>query len=544
MKKILLLFFILFIVGDVSFAQADTVMVPSEIGGDPFGAINKFIIGDTTDTGERVNLDRYYKLEKNKIYFLNGIFFSDFDLRLIADDVEEGEVPPIVASTVGSDGILQLIQFKLFANGYIKNIIFQMTPPSGIGESNACFFLSGEGSNYVFDNVKIEWGLWTGMVTEKPVNKIVVKNCYFRNPQHKTNIWNGRGVGFFQENPADSVIMQNNTFFNMNSFAFFADISSIPPDYLLFDHNTIVNSMKFPIHSFWLPNAKVTNNIFYNAHSYGENADDRVGQDPDLLQYGIINISAIPSDLLEYYDIEEGDRSYRVANNAFFYADPIKDYWGVYSLDPTPFMNERVVAMFNDNASFPFLEVSSTITEDPDFIEPGEGMTSMIQWMKNRRDLMGNTYWGWDPDGDKFGVQWPFPEDLSYNNTSMQVASVGGFPLGDLNWWGDIKDEWEEWMMTTATSDIAISHVENVSVAPNPTSDHLTIRYGLNERSDISISMFTLNGTKVVEIFRGTQQEGEQSIEWSVKSGLASGIYLIRISDGNGSVTKKVVVQK
>jgi hypothetical protein len=338
--------------------------------------------------------------------------------------------------------------------------------------------------------------------------------------------------------------MQNNTFFNMNSFAFFADISSIPPDYLLFDHNTIVNSMKFPIHSFWLPNAKVTNNIFYNAHSYGENADDRVGQDPDLLQYGIINISAIPSDLLEYYDIEEGDRSYRVANNAFFYADPIKDYWGVYSLDPTPFMNERVVAMFNDNASFPFLEVSSTITEDPDFIEPGEGMTSMIQWMKNRRDLMGNTYWGWDPDGDKFGVQWPFPEDLSYNNTSMQVASVGGFPLGDLNWWGDIKDEWEEWMMTTATSDIAISHVENVSVAPNPTSDHLTIRYGLNERSDISISMFTLNGTKVVEIFRGTQQEGEQSIEWSVKSGLASGIYLIRISDGNGSVTKKVVVQK
>lgn len=125
------------------------------------------------------------------------------------------------------------------------------------------------------------------------MNKIVFRNCYFKNSQHKTNIWNGRGIGFYQENPADTVIIQNNTFFNNNSFAFFADISSIPPDFLLFDHNTIVNSMKFPIHSFWLPNAKVTNNLFYNAHSYGETAADKVGQDPDLLEYGIINISPI-----------------------------------------------------------------------------------------------------------------------------------------------------------------------------------------------------------------------------------------------------------
>lgn len=542
MKKIFLSLFVFALSFGSSFGQADTLLVPNDFGGSSFGSINKFILGDTTATGERNNPDRYYKLEKNKIYFLDGIFFSDFDLRLIADEAEDGEVPPIVASTAGADGVIQLIQFKLFGNGYIKNIICQMTPPSGNGESNAAFFLSGEGKNYEFDNVRIEWGLWTGMVTEVPVNKVVIKNCYFRNPEHKTNIWNGRGFGFYQENPADSVIMQNNTFFNMNSFAFFADISSIPPDYFLFDHNTIVNSMKFPLHSFWLPDAVVTNNLFYNAHSYGENASDVVGQDPDGLKYGIINISPIPSDLIEYYGIAEGDRKYQVANNGFYYADAIKDYWNLYGLEENPFMNSRVEGMFDDAATYPFLEVSNTYGNNPDFINPGEGMTSMIQWMKNRRDLMGNTYWGWDPDGDKFAVQWPFPEDLSYNNPTLRTAADGNYPLGDLNWWPDLKADWEAGLV--AVKDAPSSQINDINVSPSPATDHLTIAYNLQEKSDVVITVYNLKGAEVITLFKGAQSQGKQSFEWSINNSIAGGIYLVRISDGIGSFTKKVVIQK
>ncbi len=542
MKKILLPLIIFSLTVSFSFGQADTVVVPHNFGGNPFGSLQKFIIGDTTATGERNNPDRYYKLEKNKIYFLDGIFFCDFDLRLIADDAEEGEVPPIVASTAGADGVIQLIQFKLFKNGYVKNIIFQMTPPSGNGESNACFFLSGEGMNYEFDNVRIEWGLWTGMVTEVPVNKVVIKNCYFRNPQHKTNIWNGRGFGFYQENPADTVIMQNNTFFNMNSFAFFADISSIPPDYLLFDHNTIVNSMKFPLHSFWLPNATVTNNLFYNAHSYGENAQDVVGQDPDGLKYGIINIDEIPSDLIEYYGIAEGDRKYRVANNGFFYEDEIKNYWNEYGLDENPFMNERVQGMFDDDANYPYLEVENIYGNDPDFVNPGEGMTSMIQWMKNRRDLMGNTYWGWDPDGDKFAVQWPFPEDLSYNNPTLRTASERNYPLGDLNWWPELKPNWEDGMV--AVKDAPTSQIKNIQLSPSPASNHVSISYKLEKKSDILITVYNFQGANAITVFKGSQQAGKQRVEWNIDSALPSGIYLVRVSDGIGAFTKKLVVQK
>ena len=544
MKLRFLQFAFLFLMGNIAFGQVDTLMVPADFGGSPFGSLHKFVLGDTLSDGTRANDDRYYMLQKDKIYFLDGIFFSNFNFRLIGEPVEGNEKPPIVASTSGADGVIQLIQFKFFDDAYIKDIIIQMTPPTGNGESNAAFFLSGEGANYEFDNVMIEWGLWTGIVTEKPVNKIVVKNCYFKNSQHKTNIYNGRGIGFFQENPADTVIIQNNTFFNNNSFAFFADISSIPPDYLLFDHNTIVNSMKFPLHSFWLPNARVTNNLFYNAHSYGETAADRVGQDPDLLEYGIINISPIPSDLLNYFNIAEGDRVYKVKNNGFFYEDEIRSYWTEYSLPSNPFMNQRVLTMFGNDADYPGLESVGLVADNPGFINEGEGRSAMIQWMKNKRDLMGNTYWGWDPDNDKFSVQWPIVEDLSFNNSAVTEASIGGFPLGDLNWWGDdVKDDWEAWSMTTSVVNLP-SEIDGINISPNPANGFTNIEISLNDNSNVQVTAHSINGAKVADIKNQNLIAGNHTIQWEMGTNIGSGTYLIRITTENDVVTKKIIIQK
>lgn len=544
MKRIILpLTMFLFSLG-MAFGQiADTVMVPNDYQDNPIGAINRFIQGDTLANGDRENSLRTYKLEKDKVYFLDGTFYGDFDLRLIADEVEGNEVPPIVASTVGANGVLQEIQFILLGDGYIENIIFQMTPPTSNGESNAAFFLSGEGKNYEFNNVMIEWGLWTGMVTVVPVNKVTIKNCYFKNPQHKTNIWNGRGFSFNMENPADSVIMQNNTFFNMNSFAFAADISTIPPDYLLFDHNTIVNSIKFPLHSFWLPEAIVTNNLFYNAHSYGETTQDVIGQDPDRLKYGIINIDTIPSDLIAYYGINEEDRVYTATNNGFFYEQDIINYWVGYGLGPTPWMNERNMNMFADEVGYPNLSTEAPIVVNPGFINPGEGMPAMIQWMSNRRDLMGNTYWGWDPDGDKFAVQWPVLEDLSYADETMKTAAIDGYPLGDLNWWPEgVLSDWEAGVV--GTNDLPAYQIENIVVSPTPAKDHLTIKYELLEKKNVKIVVYNLKGAQVSMLFSGNQPQGAHTLEWNIDNKLPSGIYLIRLFDEVGSFTKKVIIQK
>ncbi|MEZ4911646.1 MAG: T9SS type A sorting domain-containing protein [Saprospiraceae bacterium] len=527
----------------ILFAQMrDTVDVPTTINGSPFGAINKFIIGDTTSTGERNNPNRVYRLKSNSIYFLDGIFFADFDLNLIGETPEDGKKPPIIASTAGSDGTIQLIQFKFFENATIKNVICQMTPPSGNGESNAAFFLSGQKKNYEFDNVRIEWGLWTGITTEVPVNKVVIKNCYFRNLEHKTDIWNGRGMNTYQQNPADTVIMQNNTFFNLNSFVFAADVSTIPPKYLYFDHNTIVNTMKFPIHSFWLPNATVTNNIFFNAHSYGENSSDIVGQDPQKLLYGIINIDKIPNALKTYYQIKEEDRKYLVANNVFYYEPEVKAYWNSFSLPENPFMNSRNVSMFGDDATYPYLTVQNTIEENPMFVEPGAGRNAMITWMSNRRNLQDNNYWGWDPDQNKFEVQWPFPEDLSFTNEKIKTAANGGFPVGDLNWWKAEKELWEAWKLT-GSSDFAQNLISDLRITPNPSTDKLQIQFYLESNSDIDIEFYKTDLSSLSNYSSMSGKQGLNLVDINLSDvGITqNGVYFLVIKSGNYMVTKKIV---
>jgi len=530
------------------YGQADTVNVPTVYNGDALGAINNFILGDTTATGERKNPDRFYKLERNKIYFLNGEFHANFFLRLIADEADADNKPPIVASTTGADGKPQLIQFKVLDDAYIKNIMFQMTPPGGNGESNASFFLAKEGGNYYFDNVQWEWGLWMQVVAVKPVNKIVVRNCYFRNPQHKTNIYNGRGVGFYLENPSDTVIMVNNTFFNMNSFAFVADQGSTPPKYFLFDHNTIVNEMKWPIHSYWLTNAHVTNNLFYNCHSFGEDSDDKVGQDPDKLIYGIINISSIPSDILASHKLKEEERAYELKNNAYFYSQEIFDYWDSYKekgVKPEIWMNTRTTAMFANDEDYPNLVEEKTYYMDPHLKEAGTGTVEMVKWMERKRDWKNNKYWGWDPDGDKFAVQWPFPEDLTYTNDTLLTGAQGGFPVGDLNWYPDQKALWEVWE-PSGVNDMPYNKNRNLTfenVYPNPFTDEVSINFSLDNSSVVEVDILDITGNKVASLYKGTKGSGHHTVTWnSTKNNaiIQSGLYFYRIKSNGIVLTGKI----
>lgn len=543
LKAISLILFV--IVQFNMYGQADTVLVPAIFDGDALGAINHFILGDTTATGERNNPERFYKLERNKIYFLNGEFHANFDLRLIADEADDTNKPPIVASTTGVDGSPQLIQFKLLGDGYVKNILFQMTPPGGSGESNASFFLAKEGGDYYFDNVTWEWGLWEQVVAIVPLNKIVVRNCYFRNPQHKTNIYNGRGVGFNLDNPADTVIMVNNTFFNINSFAFVADHGSIPPKYLLFDHNTIVNEMKWPIHSYWLTHAVVTNNLFYNVHSFGETSEDKVGQDPDKLVYGIINISPIPSDVLESHNLTEHERKYTLYNNSYFYSQEIIDYWEFYKdkgVKTEPWMNSRTTAMFANETDYPYLVEQKTYNLDPGFVEAGTGTVEMVKWMKRKRDWQNNKYWGWDPDNDKFAVQWPFPENLTYSNETLLTGAKGGFPVGDLNWYPNEKALWLAWD-PTGIEEAPFYTVKDVKIEntyPNPFSDKVDINFNLRVNSNVEISIFDLNGNKIVELFSGNLESGKQTLTWDADSNVPEGIYLYTIKANNTITTGKI----
>ena len=554
MKKVSLVLLVLFlafgVVAPFAHAQApDTVMVPAAINGDPYGALNKFIKGDTTSTGERNNPNRVYMLEAGKIYFLNGTLQTHFPLTLIGQKPAEGQKMAIVTSGVSPSGGTVGRFFKCFDSATFKDIYFQTCPPTGKGETFQTMQLMADSGRYVFDHCYFEWGRWLTLRIEGKHTKMYITNCYFRNLENQAGIYNGR-VTDFHNNPIDTLVMVNNTEFNSNSF--FLGVRNNYINYARIEHNTIANLFKWPIQWSWMTNAIISNNIFYNAHSYGEAPSDLPGQDYDGLVFGIVNVDTLPPHDADSLGYKESERVIKVNNNCWYFSKEVKDYWAAHdSVMAEPFMNSRTQAMFDDDVHYPYLEEKNTMNIDPQFKNVGD-LTGFIDWMTKKRAGEKTTYWGWDPDNDRFNVQWPLPEDLSYPTTSpLYTAADGGFPVGDLNWFPDKKAEWEQWIQTGVVEGTPKNVPAEFSLRqnyPNPFNPTTSISYTLPKAGMVHIAIYNGVGQKVKTLVAKAQVAGSYTVTWSGKNDrgmqVPSGIYFCKMKAGNFSSVRKMLLLK
>ncbi len=85
---------------------------------------------------------------------------------------------------------------------------------------------------------------------------------------------------------------------------------------------------------------------------------------------------------------------------------------------------------------------------------------------------------------------------------------------------------------------------QNVTVFPNPVTDIYTLKFELEHKSRISISLYNMVGKQVALLFDGIPPVGAQTFSFN-KAGLAPGIYSLEItSDSAAFITKKIVVQE
>ena len=85
------------------------------------------------------------------------------------------------------------------------------------------------------------------------------------------------------------------------------------------------------------------------------------------------------------------------------------------------------------------------------------------------------------------------------------------------------------------------SNLSNVSIVPNPFTSTATVSVSSNVEGTFTIKMTNLLGavvsTKEMQVVHG---HNEISIE---RNGLVSGIYMMSLANGNGSISKKVVIE-
>lgn len=101
---------------------------------------------------------------------------------------------------------------------------------------------------------------------------------------------------------------------------------------------------------------------------------------------------------------------------------------------------------------------------------------------------------------------------------------------------------------TFRTSVTAVEEIKTIpteySIAqnfPNPWNPSTTIRYGLPQRSPVSLTVFNTLGQLVANLVQGEQEAGVHEVRLD-GSRLASGVYLYRIEAGNFVDTKKLLL--
>ena len=185
------------------------------------------------------------------------------------------------------------------------------------------------------------WDFDTGFAAliNKNGLKLHVSNSLFRfNKAPDNGIWAGQGIDISSAT-LDTCIIQNCTWYGGGPFMLKTWEST--EKFFKMDHCDLVDFVQWPIHSVHWVNSEITNNLFYNAYTMGEDTAQIKGQDPDGLPFGVVNIDTIfydynaDSTVVTPNMTKEAARKLLVSHNNNFVKQNIMDYWALCEADPT-----------------------------------------------------------------------------------------------------------------------------------------------------------------------------------------------------------------
>jgi hypothetical protein len=133
---------------------------------------------------------------------------------------------------------------------------------------------------------------------------------------------------------------------------------------------------------------------------------------------------------------------------------------------------------------------------------------------------------------------------LARNGASVQVGTVDTLPpasgvaaLNSVQWSGPTLP-----LAVQVDQSIPAEYTLRQNY-PNPFNPTTTIRFGLPERSTVTIKVFNLLGGEVATVVDGIFDAGERAVEFDADN-LASGVYVYRLQAGTFTQTRKMVVMR
>lgn len=429
----------------VSAQQSDTLTVEWQNTDQTVkvNALRDAIAADTTATGDRAH--KVYKLKKGGFYWITDpIQNDDFPLIIVGEAADPNDIygnPPVIQRVTRNDGSAPSDRmFTVVDDATFKNIWIVGADDNGVQTAYQPVTITGNGKTYIFDNVILERSNFAIPAFTGTNNNIHFTNCKFRNliGSPSTQQWEGRGISVWASQ--DTIIIENNTFFNVEFTAF--QLEGGYAKYIRFNHNTVVNNGR-QIEDLNKKQEYFANNLILNGFWQGEgNADlTTPGRDPNQYSTGIFTVGILPSQ----YGLE-AERRIVLANTAVW-RDPQFNTYYADSIHVQPLVSDTSRYFFNTN--------DHIVAVDTMWLSsPPAGMTTdaftgaIVDSMWNnitdlRRGITPAQSYFYKLNDQATAVSWPLPESFAYTDASLMQAGTDKLPLGDLNWFPDKKAIWE-----------------------------------------------------------------------------------------------------
>jgi hypothetical protein len=448
MLSCVLLALVLAIPSQKAVAQNSDIMTVPWLDGNNLivNSLYNAIAGDTLADGSRANPNRVYQLEQGGFYYITErIENNGFALRIVGEEGDPSDPfknPPMIQLEHREDGSRADKILTAGGDVLLKNLIINGKTTLGDLPYEILRF-DATGANYTIDNVIFEYAAWGIMGFYGQGSEIYIHNSKFRNLHSRNQPWGGRGMSIWSDMAKVHIV--NNTFFHIGGFAI--QVEGGVASELWINHNTFVNVGRHPVLHGWHKNSFFTNNLIVNGWWHGEGSEGfnsiRLGQEDNQFS-GMFYIDELPT----RYGLEI-ERVVVLSNNSNYTDPEIEAFFQSTSTDAFPLRKQPFVNVRTQNYADEYDNIVIQNTFDgpnPGLVNYAKNFDEMIAFINAIRaqsETIPSYYWDPGRDDDNYSIQWPLPENLSYTNNTHRTAGIGGFPLGDLNWFPEQKAAWE-----------------------------------------------------------------------------------------------------
>ncbi len=468
-----------------------------------FATLNTAIVGDTLPNGARVDTNTVYMLRRgpNAIYLLDGSIENRFPLTIEAES-GNGERPKIIPGVGGGGSSSR--PFRARDNLTLRGLYVTNEDELG-GLNTRIIRISADNAKIVVDDCHLDKDGQSAFRLDNAWISIFITNSIVSNIGVTNDPNNGRGIDD-RGNPADSIVIENSTFYNLTSRVI-RDAGGII-NYARFNHNTLVNIGQFAVTFGEVAKVAFTNNLLINTGFYGHDSTDR---------------QAVAIDSL----IGGGVQVVNIRNNNFYLDPALEAAYPADSVSAIPFFN-TTAQNFIDQAGTGATMLNEAISFANGPAVPTDVVTAFWNSPSDPQPPL-------DTAGEPF--------DFGYPNTTQSFSwGTDSKPLGAVTWFG----------LTVGIEDIGNGQIpaayELRDNYPNPFNPETNIEYTLPANTLVRVTVYNLLGQKIATLVNKEQTAGIYRVNWNgiTDSGVAvsSGIYFYRMETPSFTKVKRMLLMK